>query len=413
MNMTDSCQPISKQSVLCRSKPGSRQLRNSRETLAFSQLRLASARAFESIEVSDDGPDTRRALMVCKVIVGDGGKEGNRCLDGDEVDKKGPLSSSSPNAIFSNLQSPTKTSFSLLPEAMSVAVRISSITTTIKPQSSPSSSSTVLLPLRLHKSPTTHANSLRCSNSSFLNPIHITTPLKTTKFLRRRPEPTRMSMEAGVGLMGTKLGMMTYFESTGKVVPVTVIGFREGNVVTQVKTEDTDGYNAVQVGYRRVRDKKLTKPEMGHLEKSGVIPLRHLQEFRLQSVDGFEPNQKLVLEELFQEGDLVDVSGTTIGKGFQGGIKRHHFKRGLMTHGSKSHRALGSIGAGTTPGRVYKGKKMPGRMGGTKTKIRKLQVIKIDSDLRVVMIKGAVPGKPGNLIRITPAKIVGKNIPKS
>lgn len=213
--------------------------------------------------------------------------------------------------------------------------------------------------------------------------------------------------------MGTKLGMMTYFEPTGKVVPVTVIGFREGNVVTQVKTDETDGYNAVQVGYRRVRDKKLTKPEMGHLEKSGVIPLRHLQEFRLQTVDGFEPNQQLVLEELFKEGDLVDVSGTTIGKGFQGGIKRHNFKRGLMTHGSKSHRALGSIGAGTTPGRVYKGKKMPGQMGGTKTKIRKLKIVKIDSDLRVVMIKGAVPGKPGNLIRIAPAKIVGKNIPKN
>lgn len=96
-----------------------------------------------------------------------------------------------------------------------------------------------------------------------------------------------------------------------------------------------------------------------------------------------------------------------------GGIKRHNFKRGLMTHGSKSHRALGSIGAGTTPGRVYKGKKMPSRMGGTKTKIRKLKIVKIDSDLRVVMIKGAVPGKPGNLIRITPAKIVGKNIPKN
>lgn len=213
--------------------------------------------------------------------------------------------------------------------------------------------------------------------------------------------------------MGTKLGMMTYFEPTGKVVPVTVIGFKEGNVVTQVKTDETDGYTAVQVGYRRVRDKKLTKPEMGHLEKAGVIPLRHLQEFRLQNVEGFEANQKLVLEELFKEGDLVDVSGTTIGKGFQGGIKRHNFKRGQMTHGSKSHRALGSIGAGTTPGRVYPGKKMPGRMGGTKTKIRKLKIVKIDSDLRIVMINGAVPGKPGNLIRITPAKIVGKNIPKN
>ncbi|KMS99837.1 hypothetical protein BVRB_1g016890 [Beta vulgaris subsp. vulgaris] len=222
-----------------------------------------------------------------------------------------------------------------------------------------------------------------------------------------------MSVDAGVGVMGTKLGMMSFFEEDGTVVPVTVIGFKEGNIVTQVKTESTDGYNAVQVGYERLRDRKLTKPEMGHLSKSGVIPLRHLQEFRLVSVDDFTPNQKLVFEDLFKEGDLVDISGTTIGKGFQGGIKRHNFKRGLMTHGSKSHRALGSIGAGTTPGHVYKGKKMPGRMGGTKTKIRKLKIMKIDNDLRVVIIKGAVPGKPGNLLRIAPAKIVGKNIPKN
>lgn len=207
--------------------------------------------------------------------------------------------------------------------------------------------------------------------------------------------------------------MMSYFEESGTVVPVTVIGFREGNIVTQVKTEATDGYNAVQVGYRRVRDRKLTKPEMGHLEKSGIIPLRHLQEFRLQSVGEFEPNQRLVFDELFKEGDLVDVSGTTIGKGFQGGIKRHNFKRGQMAHGSKSHRQLGSIGAGTTPGRVYKGKKMPGRMGGTTRKIRKLKIIKTDNELRIVMVKGAVPGKPGNLLRITPAKIVGVNIPKN
>ncbi|WCJ27674.1 Ribosomal protein L3 family protein [Euphorbia peplus] len=222
-----------------------------------------------------------------------------------------------------------------------------------------------------------------------------------------------MSMDAGIGLMGTKLGMMTYFEPDGTVVPVTVVGFREGNIVTQIKTEATDGYDSVQVGYRRVRDKKLTKPELGHLEKAGVIPMRHLQEFRLQDIQGFEVGQKLALEETFKEGDFVDVSGTTIGKGFQGGIKRHNFKRGPMTHGSKSHRALGSIGAGTTPGRVYKGKKMPGRMGGTKTKIRKLRIVKIDNDLRVVMLKGALPGKPGNLLRIAPAKIVGKNIPKN
>lgn len=118
--------------------------------------------------------------------------------------------------------------------------------------------------------------------------------------------------------MGTKLGMMSFFDSTGEVIPVTVVGFREGNIVTQVKTQATDGYDAVQVGYRRVRDRKLTKPELGHLEKSGIIPLRHLQEFRLQSVEGFEAKQRLALEELFNEGDLVDVSGTSIGKGFQG-----------------------------------------------------------------------------------------------
>ncbi|XP_039114521.1 50S ribosomal protein L3, chloroplastic [Dioscorea cayenensis subsp. rotundata] len=230
---------------------------------------------------------------------------------------------------------------------------------------------------------------------------------------RNRRGIVAMSMEAGVGVMGTKLGMMSVFEPEGTVVPVTVIGFREGNIVTQVKTPATDGYHAVQVGYRRVRDRKLTKPELGHLEKAGAIPMRHLQEFRLQSVDGFEPGERLVIEDILKEGDLVDVSGNSIGKGFQGGIKRHNFRRGPMTHGSKSHRALGSIGAGTTPGRVYKGKKMPGRMGGTKTKVRKLKIIKIDTELRVVMIKGAVPGKPGNLLRITPAKIVGKNIPKN
>lgn len=222
-----------------------------------------------------------------------------------------------------------------------------------------------------------------------------------------------VSYEAGVGVMGTKLGMMSYFEPGGKVLPVTVVGFHEGNIVTQIKTEATDGYEAVQVGYRRVRDKKLTKPEMGHLTKVGTIPMRHLQEFRLTSVDGFELNQRLKFEELFKEGDLVDVSGKSIGKGFQGGIKRHNFRRGPMSHGSKSHRQLGSIGAGTTPGRVYPGKKMPGRMGDAKTKVRKLQVVKIDSELRTVLIKGAVPGKPGNLLRITPAKIVGKNIPKN
>lgn len=118
--------------------------------------------------------------------------------------------------------------------------------------------------------------------------------------------------------MGTKMGMMTYFTPEGNAIPVTVIGFHEGNIVTQVKTDATDGYSAVQVGYRRVRDRKLTKPEMGHLKKVDVIPMRHLQEFRLTSVDGFEPAQRLKLDELFKEGDLIDVAGDSIGKGFAG-----------------------------------------------------------------------------------------------
>ncbi|OAE35340.1 hypothetical protein AXG93_4491s1200 [Marchantia polymorpha subsp. ruderalis] len=219
-------------------------------------------------------------------------------------------------------------------------------------------------------------------------------------------------LEAGVGLMGTKMGMMTYFTPEGNAIPVTVIGFHEGNIVTQVKTDATDGYSAVQVGYRRVRDRKLTKPEMGHLKKVDVIPMRHLQEFRLTSVDGFEPAQRLKLDELFKEGDLIDVAGDSIGKGFAGGIKRWHFARGQRTHGSKSYRQLGSIGAGTTPGRVYPGKKMPGRLGGGRAKIRKLEIIKVDDEMHAMLIKGSVPGKPGNLLRITPAKLVGINLPK-
>ena len=125
-------------------------------------------------------------------------------------------------------------------------------------------------------------------------------------------------LEAGVGVMGTKMGMMTVFTEDGKAVPCTVVGFHEGNIVTQVKTSATDGYTAVQVGYRRVRDRKLTNPELGHLKKAGAIPMRHLQEFRVQNVEGFEPNQILNVEEMFKSGDLIDVVGNSIGKGFQG-----------------------------------------------------------------------------------------------
>lgn len=165
-------------------------------------------------------------------------------------------------------------------------------------------------------------SALKCSfinnNSNPILLLRLQQPCHFKPYSKGKGMLVRMSYDAGVGVMGTKLGMMSFFEPNGKVVPVTVVGFKEGNVVTQLKTEATDGYNAVQVGYRRVRDRKLTKPELGHLQKVGAIPMRHLQEFRLVSVDGFEPNQRLLVDEIFKEGDFVDVSGTTIGKGFQG-----------------------------------------------------------------------------------------------
>lgn len=186
-----------------------------------------------------------------------------------------------------------------------------------------------------------------------------------------------------------------------------------------MKTEQTDGYSAVQVGYDAVRLKadrpqglqpwereRVNKPELGHLAKSGAPPMRKLAEYRLPSVDGFAVGQKLQAGDLFKVGDLVDVSGTTIGKGFQGATKRHGFARGLMTHGSKSHRAPGAIG-GNTAGRVYAFQRMPGQMGNETVKVRKLEVLRVSADC--LLVKGSVPGKPGHVLRVTPAKIVGKS----
>ncbi len=211
-----------------------------------------------------------------------------------------------------------------------------------------------------------------------------------------------------VGILGTKLGMTQIFDhSTGKAIPVTVV--QAGPcVVTQIKTKETDGYSSVQIGYKQVKEKALTKPELGHLKKAGTEPLRHLKEYRIESTDGYELGKALDLAEIFNTETTVDVSGKTIGRGFAGYQKRHNFKRGLMSHGSKNHRLPGSTGAGTTPGRVYPGKKMAGRYGGTQVTIRKLQVVKIDADQNLLLIKGAVPGKPGTLLSISPSNIVGK-----
>ncbi|MDJ0898198.1 MAG: 50S ribosomal protein L3 [Xenococcus sp. MO_188.B8] len=209
-----------------------------------------------------------------------------------------------------------------------------------------------------------------------------------------------------VGIMGTKLGMTQIFnQETGKAIPVTVV--QAGPcTITQIKTQETDGYCSVQIGYQEVKEKALSKPELGHLKKASAAPLRHLKEYRTDDVSSWELGQALGAD-LFNAGEIVDISGKTIGRGFAGYQKRHNFRRGQMAHGSKNHRAPGSTGAGTTPGRVYPGKKMAGRYGGTQVTIRKLEVVQVDAERNLLLIKGAVPGKPGALLSITPANIVG------
>jgi len=213
-----------------------------------------------------------------------------------------------------------------------------------------------------------------------------------------------------VGILGTKLGMTQVFDETGLAVPVTVI--QAGPCpITQIKTRSTDGYTAVQIGFGETRVKSLSKPELGHLAKSNSVPLRHLTEMRqyLPSEDysAYELGQEIKAD-IFEAGQTVDVTGTSIGKGFAGYQKRHNFARGPMSHGSKNHRAPGSTGAGTTPGRVYPGKRMAGRLGGTQVTIKKLTVVRVDVERNLILIKGAVPGKPGALVQIMPAKKVGR-----
>lgn len=208
-----------------------------------------------------------------------------------------------------------------------------------------------------------------------------------------------------VGLLGTKLGMTQIFDESGKAIPVTVIQAGPCHV-TQVKTVETDGYTAVQIGYGEVREKALTRPELGHLQKSEAPPLRHLHEYRIATADEYTLGQEVKVD-IFEPNQQVDVSGTSIGRGFAGYQKRHNFRRGPMAHGSKNHRLPGSTGAGTTPGRIYPGKRMAGRMGGVKTKIRKLTVVQVDGDRNLLLLKGSVPGKPGTLLNIAPANVVG------
>eukprot|EP00210_Caulerpa_lentillifera_P005543 g5302.t1 len=230
---------------------------------------------------------------------------------------------------------------------------------------------------------------------------------------RHRLSVQARAYEAGIGLFGTKCGMTNIFTDEGNNYGVTVIELEEGNKVAQVKTKETDGYDAVQVAYKVAKEKRVKKPIRGHLSKHGCPPMKKLREFKLkdaEKVKSYTPGQQLKLEEIFKIGDKVDVAGTTIGKGFQGEIKRWHHSRGMKTHGSKSYRQHGSIGSGSSdPSRVFPGMKMAGRMGNKRTKIRKLEIMDIDLELGIIAVKGSVPGKPGNVLEITPAKIVGVN----
>ncbi|MGM0396320.1 MAG: 50S ribosomal protein L3 [Bacillota bacterium] len=199
-------------------------------------------------------------------------------------------------------------------------------------------------------------------------------------------------------MLGRKVGMTQIFKEDGEVVPVTVI--QAGPLfVVQKKTVEKDGYNAIQLGFGDVKEKRVTKPLKGHYEKANVAYRKFLREFHVENPDEFDIGQEIKAD-VFAEGDMVDVTGTSKGKGTAGVIKRHHFSRGRETHGSKHHRMPGGMSAGTYPGRVFKGHKMMGRMGHERVTVQNLEVVRVDGDKNLILIKGAVPGPKKGLITI-------------
>ncbi len=206
------------------------------------------------------------------------------------------------------------------------------------------------------------------------------------------------------GILGKKLGMTQIFNEQGALVPVTVIEAGPCTVV-QKKTVETDNYNAVQLGFGEKRERLFNKPQKGHFAKANVTPTRYLREFRVAENDDFADLNvgDVVKVDIFQEGEKVDVTGTSRGKGFQGVIKRHNFGRGPMSHGSRYHRRVGSLGA-VDPARVFKGRKLPGRMGGKRTTIQGLEVVKVDLERNILLVKGSVPGAKGTLVIVKESK---------
>jgi len=202
------------------------------------------------------------------------------------------------------------------------------------------------------------------------------------------------------GILGKKLGMTQIFTAQGEVVPVTVVE-AGSSVVLQNKTIESDGYNAVQLGFGTVKDKKVTKPMKGHFAKTGAKPVKFIRELRLADAPDYNVGDSIGVD-VFAEGEMIDVTGTAKGKGFAGGIKRHHFRRGPMAHGSKSHREPGTIGSRMSGGggKVFKGKKLPGRMGGNKVTVQRLTVVKVDVERNLILVRGAIPGPKGGLVVI-------------
>lgn len=202
-------------------------------------------------------------------------------------------------------------------------------------------------------------------------------------------------------LLGKKIGMTQIFTEEGQVVPVTVVEAGP-EVVTQIKTVETDGYNAVQVGYEDQKAHRVNKPMTGHYDKAGVAPKKHLAEFRIEDGETYELGQEITVAD-FEEGMKIDITGISKGKGTQGNIKRHGHHRGPMSHGSKHKRLAGALAAGTYPSRVFKGNKAPGRMGRDKITVQNVVLVKVIADRNLMLVKGAVPGKKGGVVRIRPA----------
>ena len=202
------------------------------------------------------------------------------------------------------------------------------------------------------------------------------------------------------GLIGKKIGMTQIFNEEGKVIPVTVIEAGPC-VVSQVKTEETDGYNSIQLGFGAIKESKVNKPERGHFTKANIAPARYLREFRVDSIEDVKVGDELKAD-IFMAGDKIDIQGTSKGKGFQGVIKRHGQSRGPMAHGSRYHRRPGSMGP-VAPNRVFKGKNLAGRMGGDRVTIQNLEVVQVIPEKNVILIKGNVPGAKKSLITIKSA----------